>query len=80
MLKEKLKKQIDNLNEQQLKKIAEFIASTEFQSEQIESLTPSHDSTPAQRAAEFREWVSQLPSNGVSLSDEALSRDSIYEE
>ncbi|MDY6899017.1 MAG: hypothetical protein SWZ49_13200 [Cyanobacteriota bacterium] len=80
MLKEKLKKQIDNLNEKQLKKIAEFIASTEFQSEQIESSTLSHDSTPAQRSAEFREWVSQLPSNGVSLSDEALSRDSIYEE
>lgn len=80
MLKEKLKEQIDNLNEEQLKKIAAFIASTEFQSEQIESLTPSQDSTPVQRAGDFREWVSQLPSNGVSLSDEALSRDSIYEE
>lgn len=79
MLKEKLKKQIDNLNEQQLKKIAEFIASTEFQSE-VESSTKKQDSTPAQRATEFLEWVSQLPSNGVSLSDEALSRDSIYEE
>ncbi|WP_414621539.1 hypothetical protein [Calothrix sp. CCY 0018] len=80
MLKEKLKKQIDNLNEEQLKKLAAFISSTEFQSEQIESLTPSQDSTPAKRAAEFRGWVSQLPSSGVSLADEALSRDSIYEE
>ena len=36
--------------------------------------------TPAQRAREFQEWVSQLPPSGVSLSDEAVSRDSIYEE
>lgn len=79
MLKEKLKQEIDKLNEQQLKKIADFIASSEFQSE-VESSTKKQDSTPAQRAAEFREWVSQLPSNNVSLSDEALSRDSIYEE
>ena len=48
---------IDNLNEEQLKKIAAFIASTEF-----------------------IEWVSQLLQSGVSLSDEALSRDSIYQE
>ncbi len=80
MLKEKLKKQIDNLNDEQLRKIAEFIASIEFQSEQIESLTLLENSTPAQRAGEFREWVSQLPLSNVNLSDEGLSRDNIYEE
>ncbi len=78
MLKEKLKKQIDNLNDEQLQKVAEFIASNEFQSE-VES-SSLQKSTAEKRAQAFREWVSQLPSNGVSLSDEALSRDSIYEE
>lgn len=41
---------------------------------------PIQNLTPAQRAKEFQEWVSQLPPSGVSLSDETLSRDSIYEE
>ena len=69
MLREKLKQKIDQLNEEQLKKIADFIAFTEFQSRQIESSTTLQNLTPAQRAKEFREWVSQLPQSGVSLSD-----------
>ena len=69
MLREKLRKKIDQLNEEQLKKIADFIAFTEFQSRQIESSTTLQNLTPAQRAKEFREWVSQVPQSGVSLSD-----------
>ncbi|MBR8836781.1 MAG: hypothetical protein DSM106950_22885 [Stigonema ocellatum SAG 48.90 = DSM 106950] len=81
MLRENLKKEIDNLNSEQLKKIADFIASIKFQSRQVASSVPIWQKlTPAERAKEFREWVSQLPKSGVSLPDEALSRDSIYEE
>lgn len=81
MLRENLKKEIDKLNEEQLKKIADLIADLECQSQQVESSVPFwHKATPAQRAREFREWVSQLPRSGVSLPDEAFSRDSIYEE
>lgn len=80
MLRENLKKEIDKLNEEQLKKIADFIAFIEFQSRQVESSVPFWQrATPAERARDFREWVSQLPQSGVSLPDEAFSRDSIYE-
>jgi len=33
--------------------------------------------TPTERAREFRNWSSQLPRTGVSLSKEAFSRDRI---
>lgn len=44
------------------------------------SVSPKSDAEPEARAKEFREWVSQLPETGLSLSDEAFNRDSIYEE
>ncbi len=81
MLREKLKQDLDKFNEEQLKKIADFIAFIEFQSRQVESSVPFWQrATPAERAREFREWVSQLPKNSPNLPDEAFSRDSIYEE
>lgn len=81
MLREKLKKDLDKLNEEQLKKIADFIAFVEFQSRQVESSVPFWQrATPVERARELREWVSQLPKNSPSLPDEAFSCDSIYEE
>ena len=81
MLREKLKQDLDKLNEEQLKKIADFIAFVEFQSRQVESSVPFWQrATPAERVRELREWVSQLPKNSPSLPDEAFSRDSIYEE
>lgn len=81
MLREKLKQDLDKLNEEQLKKIADFIAFVEFQSRQVESSVPFWQrATAAERARELNEWVSQLPKNSPSLPDEAFSRDSIYEE
>lgn len=80
MLREDLKKELDKLNEEQLKKIADFIAFIEFQSGQATSLAPFWQrATPSERAREFREWVLQLPKDGPSLPDEAFSRDHIYE-
>lgn len=80
MLREDLKKELDKLDEEQLKKIADFIALIEFQARQVESSATWQKATPVERARNFREWVSQLPNNSPSLPDEALSRDSIYEE
>lgn len=82
MLREQLKQQIDRLNEDQLQKIADFINLIQSQSEQLTSYKIPfwQTATPAERAREFRNWVSQLPRTGVSLSDEAFSRDRIYEE
>ena len=81
MLREKLKQELDKLNEEQLKKVADFFAALEFQSRQVESSVPFwRIATPAERAREFREWVSLLPANSPSLPDAAFSCDSIYEE
>jgi hypothetical protein len=81
MLREKLKKVIDKLRSEQFKKFSDLIAAQEFESTEVETSHPLWKKlTPTQRDQEFREWVSQLPKSGVSLSDEAINRDSIYEE
>lgn len=80
MLREDLKKELDRLNDEQLKKIADFIAFMEFQSRQVALSVPFWQrATASDRAREFREWVLQLPQGSPSLRDEAFSRDSIYE-
>ena len=82
MLREKLKQELDRLNEDQLKKIADFITLIESESDRItSSFVPFwQTATAAERAREFRDWISQLPTTSVSLPDEAFSRDLIYEE
>ena len=82
MLREKLKQELDRLDEEQLQKIAIFISFIESKSvPSTSSFFPLWQrATPTERAREFRDWVSQLPLTSVSLSDEAFSRDRIYEE
>ncbi|WRH65461.1 MAG: hypothetical protein RSE13_16485 [Planktothrix sp. GU0601_MAG3] len=82
MLREKLKQELDKLNEDQLKKVANFISLMESQSSKVtSSLVPLwQKATPTQRAREFRDWISQLPKTSVSLPDEAFSRECIYED
>jgi hypothetical protein len=81
MLREELKKELDKLDDEQLKKIANFIADLELQSRQVASSTPFWQRvTFVERSKEFRQWVSQLPKNNLSLPDEAFSRDIIYAE
>lgn len=79
MLREDLKKELDKLNDEQLKKIADFIADLEFQSRQVTPSTPFwRRATSVERSKELRRWILQLPKNGSSLPDEAFSRDAIY--
>ncbi|MBE9202197.1 hypothetical protein IQ218_00305 [Synechocystis salina LEGE 06099] len=81
MLRENLKEKLDELNDEQVEKIADFMAFIEFQSKQVASSLPFwQKATPSDRAREFREWVSQLAKGSPSLSEEAFDRDSIYEE
>ncbi|MBW4473593.1 MAG: hypothetical protein KME45_24935 [Stenomitos rutilans HA7619-LM2] len=81
MLREDLKKELDTLNDDQLKKVADFVAFIESQSEQAATSVPFWQrATPAERARDFRGWVLQLPKGSPSLPDEAFDRDSIYEE
>lgn len=82
MLREKLKQELDRLDEEQLQKIADFISFIESKSvRSTSSFVPLWQrATPTERAREFRDWISQLPVTSVSLSDEAFSRDRIYEE
>lgn len=81
MLREELKKELDKLNDEQIQKIADFIAFVEFQSKQVTSSVPFWQrSTSIESSREFRKWISQLPKNGSSLPDEAFNRDTIYAE
>ena len=74
--REKLKQKIDQLNDRQVEAVAAFV------SQQLHSAPSSapiwQTATPAERAAYFRSWVSQLPKHSPSLPLEAISRDSIY--
>jgi len=80
MRREILKREIDTLNESQLSRIAEFIMSIKAQEQQLLKSIPFWQrATPMERSQDFRTWVAGLPKTGLSLSDEAFDRESIYE-
>ena len=80
MLRETLKQEIDTLNESQLSRIAEFIMSIKAHAQQLVKAVPFWQrATPEERSQDFRAWVAGLPKTGVSLSNEAFDRESIYE-
>ena len=82
MLREKLKKEIDNLSEEQLTKLADFFAVMKLQSgENQTSIDMKKQLSRKEKAEEFKQWVMQLPknSNNSGLTDEAFSREKIYD-
>ena len=80
MLKDNLKKEIDNLNDEQLKKIADFVILLKAKDKHKVAVKPLWQrTTPQKRSREFREWVSQLSRTSPSLPDEAFDRGSIYD-
>lgn len=80
ILRETVKKQIDSLNENQLSRIADYILSLKVQTKSVMKTTPFwQNATPKERAKDFLEWVSGLNKTGLTLSDEAFDRGSIYE-
>lgn len=79
MLREDLKQELDKLNDEQLKKVADFVAGLDYQAKPaISSLPFWQRATSVERSREFCEWILQLPKNGVSLPDAAFNRDMIY--
>jgi hypothetical protein len=80
MLRETLKQEIDQLNDGQLRKMADFMASIKVQAQQLAKTVPFWQrATPTERAEDFRQWVHQLPTTNTTLADEAFDRGSIYE-
>ena len=74
MLKDTLKKEIDNLNEEQLKQIADFLVSLKAQEKQKDQ---DFEAIADKLAEDFKAYVGQdIP----QLSDYAVSREGIYEE
>jgi hypothetical protein len=79
MLLEKIKQDLERLNEDQLKQVEGFIALIALQSHSADSLVPLWKrTTPAERAKDLEEWASQFPKTGGSLPDEAYDRENIY--
>lgn len=74
MLKDTLKKEIDNLNEEQLKKIADFVTLLKAEDKQKDE---EFEVIANKLAEDFKRYVGQ---NIPNLSDYAVSREGIYEE
>lgn len=82
MLRETLKQEIDTLSENQLLKLAELLRIVKAQTQKLADTLPFwQQATPTERAQDFQNWVAQrpTPTPGISLSDEAFDRDSIYD-
>ncbi|MGK7943498.1 MAG: hypothetical protein AB4058_03425 [Microcystaceae cyanobacterium] len=76
---EELKQEVLSLPKTERAQLANFLLET-VAKHQHSSIPLWQKLPPQERATEFSQWVSQLPHNSPSLSDEMLSRDSIYEE
>jgi hypothetical protein len=80
VLRETLKRELDNLNETELSRIFEYILSFKAQARDRMKTTPFWESaSPKERSQDFLEWVSGLHKTGTTLSDEAFDRATIYE-
>lgn len=80
MLRETLKQEIDQLTEDQLKTLVDFIDFIKKQTQRTSETRPFwQHSTTKERADDFCHWVAQLPQTNVTLADEAFDRASIYE-
>ncbi|MDY6785515.1 MAG: hypothetical protein SW833_23695 [Cyanobacteriota bacterium] len=81
VLKENLKQELDKLNEEQLKQVANFIAFLEFAARGDRKNAPFWETaTPSDRVARWRNSVAPSGTQSPNLPDEALRRDSIYDE
>lgn len=80
LLRERVKQEIETLNEKQLSKTAEYILALKAQSQGTIQTKPFWESaTPQERSQDFLEWISGLNRTRSTLSDTAFDRSSIYE-
>lgn len=79
MLREILKQEIDNLDEEQLIKLAEYFSLIKLSTKQKQKQNSTGINIAQKKAEDFMIWVTQLPqNNGFSLDDEAFNRENIY--
>lgn len=68
MLRETLKREIDQLSDNQLGKIAELVQSIKINTEPLPNGMPFWQrSTPEERVKDFRAWITQLPTTDLNL-------------
>ena len=80
MLRETLKKDIDQLSESQLQAISDCVNTVKAQAQPVAEPLPFwQHATPTERSQDFRQWVTHLPNTAVTLADDAFDRGSIYE-
>jgi hypothetical protein len=80
MLREALKQEIDQLTEEQLKKLVDFVDFIKQQTQRtVETKSVWEHATAKERADDLCQWVTQLSQTNVTLPDEAFDRASIYE-
>jgi negative regulator of sigma E activity len=80
MLRETLKQEIDQLDDRQIAQIADLVTQIKHQPAPHSRAIPFwQQASPADRAAHLRAWVAQLPQTGITLSDAAFDRESLYE-
>ncbi|MBD2578603.1 hypothetical protein [Oscillatoria sp. FACHB-1406] len=80
-LKESLRQQLEGLNEEQLKQVANFIAFLEFVSHpKPTNVSFRQTLTPERRARQWQESVKWAGTLGVNLPEIALHRDTMYDE
>ncbi|CCI29398.1 conserved hypothetical protein [Microcystis aeruginosa PCC 9809] len=72
---------LENLRQLPLPQQQEVLDFSEFLKQKVATVTPSPDShlTPEERVAKWNEFIANLPQTSANLPDEALHRDSMYE-
>lgn len=71
---------IENFRKLPLEKQQEVLDFTESLQQKTSLPSPDPSLTPEQRAANWRTWVQSRSSNHPPLPDEALHRDTMYED
>lgn len=80
MLRETLKQEIDQLDESQLRQIADFVVTIKNQSHKLIDDVPFWQwATPVERVEDLQSWIARLPETYLSLPDEEFDRNNIYE-
>ena len=82
LLLDKLKQDLNELDEQQLQKVDQFLSSIVLESQRYNESPEFRTQVSGEDCARsFQEWVDRFgATGGVSLPDKAFDRGSIYEE
>ncbi len=71
---------IKNLRKLPLEKQQEVLSFTESLTSRISLLSPDYSLTPQEKAQKWQKVIAKLPKTSANLPDEALHRDTMYED